>query len=223
MESERRYDAAVFDLDGTLLDTLGDLTNSLNYALGSVGLPLRSRDEVRQFVGNGIRRLIRRAVPGGEAHPDFEKVYERFREHYGEHCMDETEPYPGVLSLLDWMEEQGFRLAIVSNKADFAVKKLRDVYFNGLVETAIGEREGCRRKPEPDSVLHALSELGVEPGRAVYIGDSDVDMQTARNAGTDCILVSWGFRSREFLLSKGARPEGIAASVPELKRMLSEA
>lgn len=220
MKENRRYDAVIFDLDGTLLDTLADLTNSVNAALGTFGLPSRTSDEIRQFVGNGIRRLMQQAIPGGEAHPEFQQIYDLFREHYGVHCMDETEPYPGILSLLDWMKKEDFHSAIVSNKADFAVKKLRDVYFDDLVGVAIGEREGCRRKPAPDSVLQALEELEVEPDRAVYVGDSDVDLLTARNAGLDCICVCWGFRSRDFLLACGASPEHMASSVRDLKEML---
>lgn len=221
MEEKRRYDAIIFDLDGTLLDTLADLTGSVNAAMKQFGLPGRTLDEVREFVGNGIRRLIQRVVPGGETHPEFEQILDYFREHYGAHCMDETEPYPGIVSLLDWLRKTGVRTAIVSNKADFAVKKLRDVYFDELIEVAIGEREGVRKKPEPDSVLQALEELGVERGRAVYVGDSDVDLQTAGNAGLDCILVSWGFRSREFLLAAGAAPEQIVSNVRELKAFLA--
>lgn len=217
---KRPYDAVIFDLDGTLLDTLADLAGSVNAAMRQFGLPERTLDEVRMFVGNGIRKLIQRAVPGGESHPEFERILDFFREHYGVHCMDETEAYPGILSLLDWLKRMDIHAAIVSNKADFAVKKLRDVYFKELVEVAIGEREGVRKKPEPDSVLQALTELGVECGRAVYVGDSDVDLQTAGNAGLDCILVSWGFRSRDFLLAAGAVPGQIVASVRDLKSLL---
>lgn len=217
---DRKYDAVIFDLDGTLLDTLADLTNSANAVLRQYGMAQRSREEIRSFVGNGIRRLICRMVPGGEDCPELEQVYDGFCEYYKEHCMEETEPYPGVPALLDWLQKQGYRTAIVSNKADFAVKKLRDVYFGDLIDTAIGEKPGCRRKPAPDSVEQALAYLGVARERAVYIGDSDVDIETAANAGTDCIAVSWGFRSREFLIGHGAQPERIAANVNELKALL---
>lgn len=216
----RKYNAVIFDLDGTLLDTLEDLKNSANAAAGKYGMPQYSREDISSFVGNGIRRLIQQVVPGGEENPRFEEVFQAFKEHYAVHCMDETEPYPGIPALLDWLKKSGCRTAIVSNKADFAVKKLRDVYFGDLVDVAIGEREGCRRKPAPDSVLQALSELGVERERAVYVGDSEVDLLTARNAGMDCISVSWGFRSRDCLLEHGASPEYIAANVNQLKAML---
>lgn len=215
-----RYDAVVFDLDGTLLDTLADLTNSANAMMRQFGMPQRTTDEIRSFVGNGIRRLIQQIVPGGEENPEFERVYSGFRAYYNEHCMEETEPYPGIIALLDWLKKAGCRTAIVSNKADFAVKKLRDIYFGELIDAAIGEREGCRRKPAPDSVFQALAELGIDRSRAVYVGDSDVDLRTAENAGMDCIAVSWGFRSRAFLLDHGADPAQIAANVNEMKSML---
>lgn len=218
--NNRKYDAVIFDLDGTLLDTLGDLTNSANAVLRQYGMPERTREEIRSFVGNGIRRLIQRIVPGGESNPEFENIYGSFRQYYNEHCMEETEPYPGIVALLDWLEKAGYRSAIVSNKADFAVRKLSDVYFGDLIGAAIGEREGCRKKPDPDSVFQALEQLGADRSRAVYIGDSDVDVQTAANAGMDCIAVSWGFRSREFLIENGADEERIAANVNEVKALL---
>ncbi len=219
-KKDRRYDAVIFDLDGTLLDTLADLTNSVNAVLAQHGMPQFSQEEIRSFVGNGIRRLIQRSVPGGDLNPEFEEIHRSFREYYNAHCMDETEPYPGIPALLGWLQQEGYRIAIVSNKADFAVKKLRDVYFGELVQVAIGEHEGCRRKPAPDSVLQALKELEVEPSRAVYVGDSDVDIQTAVNAQMPCIAVSWGFRSREFLIEHGAVPEQIAANVNEVRALL---
>lgn len=219
---QRRYDAVIFDLDGTLLDTLSDLTSSANAAAMKYGFVKRSREEIRSFVGNGIRRLIQQIVPEGEENPDFENVYTSFREHYNAHCMDETEPYPGIMLLLDQLKKEGYKTAIVSNKADFAVKKLKDVYFGELVDVAIGEREGCRRKPAPDSVWKALEEIGVERDRAVYVGDSDVDIMTAKNAEMDCIPVSWGFRSREFLIGHGAKPDDIASNVRELKDILEK-
>lgn len=215
-----KYNAVIFDLDGTLLDTLEDLKNSANAAAAKYGMPQYGREEICSFVGNGIRRLIRQVVPGGEDNPQFEQVFQAFKEHYAVHCMDETEPYPGIPALLGWLKKSGRRTAIVSNKADFAVKKLRDVYFGELVDVAIGEQEGCRRKPEPDSVFQALSELGVKREQAVYVGDSEVDLLTAKNAGMDCISVSWGFRSRDFLMEHRARPERIAADVNQLKDML---
>ena len=151
-DRERRYDAVVFDLDGTLLDTLSDLTCSANAAAAKYGFAERTREEIRSFVGNGLRRLIQQMIPEGESDPDFENVYNSFKEHYAVHCMDETEPYPGVMALLDWLKKEGYKTAIVSNKPDFAVKKLKDVYFGELADAAIGDREGYNRKPAPDSV-----------------------------------------------------------------------
>lgn len=217
----RRYDAVVFDLDGTLLDTLADLTSSINAVMEQYGMMGYTQEQVRGFVGNGIRRLLERAVTREVSMEEFEEIHKSFRAHYDVHCMDETEPYPGILSLLDWLDKEGYKTAIVSNKADFAVKKLRDIYFKGLVPVAIGEREGCRRKPAPDSVFQALQALGISRERAVYVGDSDVDIDTAANAGLDCIAVSWGFRSREFLLEHGAEANQIAANVKELRNLLT--
>ncbi|MCD7737196.1 MAG: HAD family hydrolase [Lachnospiraceae bacterium] len=217
---KKHYDAVIFDLDGTLLDTLRDLTDSTNAVLARYGMPQYSQEDVRSFVGNGIRNLLLRTVPNGEANQDFEKVFEDFKHYYEEHCLDATEPYPGIPYLLSELHKSGCRMAIVSNKADFAVKKLNKVYFGDLIEVAVGEREGCRRKPEPDSVLLALEELNVPLERAVYIGDSEVDLLTAKNSGIDGIIVTWGFRSREALLAAGADPDRMAANVRELISML---
>ncbi|MCC8067190.1 MAG: HAD-IA family hydrolase [Clostridiales bacterium] len=217
---DKRYDAVVFDLDGTLLDTLKDLADSTNTVLSRYKMPQYDQEEIRGFVGNGIRRLLQRTVPQGEENPKFPDVYETFKTYYAEHCLDSTEPYPGIPLLLSALHKAGCRMAIVSNKADFAVKKLSSVYFGTMIESAVGEREGCRRKPAPDSVFLALEELGVPKERAVYIGDSEVDIQTAANAGIDSIIVTWGFRDRDVLLANGAVPEQMAANVKELLSML---
>jgi phosphoglycolate phosphatase len=214
------YKAVIFDLDGTLLDTIDDLKNSVNAAAAQYGLPTHSREKVSSLLGNGIRYLISHAVPDGEANPDFEGIFQAFKAHYAVHCMDETEAYPGIMALLEWLKKSGYRTAIVSNKVDPAVKKMKDVYFGELIEIAIGEREDIRRKPAPDSVLKTLAELGVEKEDAVYVGDSEVDLLTAQNAGMDCIAVSWGFRSREHLIAHGAKPEQIVDTVLELKEKL---
>ncbi len=202
-----RYEAVVFDLDGTLLDTLEDLTEAVNAALRSQNLPERTKEEVRNFVGNGIVNLMRRAVPGGEGHPAFDSMMDEFRRFYGKHCRDKTAPYHGIPELLDCLARKGVRMAVVSNKADFAVQELIPVYFGGRIAVAHGENEaeGIRKKPCADMVFRALEELGCPAGRAVYVGDSDVDLQTAANAGMACISVSWGFRGREFLEEKGAK------------------
>ena len=195
----------IFDLDGTLLDTLQDLADAVNYALRKEGMPERTIDEVRQFVGNGVRLLMIRAVPGGESNPLFEETFAQFKEYYGEHCNDNTKPYEGMIELLETLKSKGYSVAIVSNKIDFAVKELSVLYFKGIVPVAIGEKEGVRRKPAPDTVREALKELGRTAEEAVYVGDSDVDIKTAKNADMPCISVLWGFRDLEFLEEHGAK------------------
>lgn len=199
----KRFDTVIFDLDGTLLNTLEDLADAVNHALAFCGMPERTLEEVRQFVGNGIRKLMIRAVPEGEANPEFERAFDEFRSYYKVHCNDKTKPYPGVQEMLLKLREKGYHLAIVSNKADFAVKELQELYFQD-VETAIGEREGVARKPAKDMVYQALGEMKAKPEGAVYVGDSDVDIETAANSGLPCISVTWGFRDREFLQEHGA-------------------
>jgi len=199
-----KYKTVIFDLDGTLLDTLQDLTNSVNFALRSMQYPERSLEEVRTFVGNGIGKLIERAVP---EHTDTQSVHtalQIFKKHYEYHCEDCTLPYPGIYPLLDRLAENGLQIAVVSNKADFAVKKLCQQYFGERILLAVGERDGIRRKPAPDTVFSVISQLKTKPEETVYVGDSDVDIETARNAGIDSIIVTWGFRNRDDLLRAGA-------------------
>lgn len=217
---QRKYDTVIFDLDGTLLDTLDDLTDSVNAVLAQHQMDPYTRDQIRSFVGNGIRRLLLRAVPGGEQNPEFEQIFEEFRQYYSIHCMDKTGVYPGIKELLEQLSAEGYNLAIVSNKADFAVKKLRDRYFKESIRVAIGEREQVRRKPFPDTVYQALEELGAQRSRAVYIGDSEVDIQTAANADIDAVIVQWGFRDRAFLIEQGAKEECMAADADELRERL---
>lgn len=198
------YTAAIFDMDGTILNTLDDLAASTNAALAAHGMPLRTKDEVRQFVGNGIPNLIRRAVPAGTDDDTKRKVFETFCAHYAEHDADVTAPYPKIPELLEDLRSHGVKLAVVSNKGDFAVQALVKHYFDGLFDYAVGEREGIRRKPAPDTVFAALESLDVTPDKAVYVGDSEVDVATAANSGLDCLSVTWGFRSVETLLEAGA-------------------
>lgn len=203
----QKKDTVVFDLDGTLLDTLDDLMNSVNYALESNGYPARTKDEVRRFVGNGILLLMQRALPSGQENPDFDKVFAGFKEHYGIHCNDLTKPYDGIMELLELLKEKGVKMAIVSNKADFAVKELSEIYFKGIIPVAIGEKEseGIRKKPAPDTVMEALRQLGSTTENAVYVGDSEVDLATAENCGMDYILCEWGFRERKKLEELGGK------------------
>ena len=189
----------VFDLDDTLLDTLGDLAGSVNYALRKHGLPECSLQEVRSFLGNGIVRLMQGAVKNAVQGAAFEEVFQTFRSHYLEHCLDTTQPYPGILPMMEKLREAGVKMAIVSNKLHPAVQELSRRFFAELVTSAVGESETVRRKPNPDGVLRALKEMGSRPEEAVYVGDSEVDWETARNAGLRCALVCWGFRDEEFL------------------------
>lgn len=200
----KRYDTVIFDLDGTLLDTLEDLTDAVNYALRESRMPERTIDEVRRFVGNGVQRLMELAVPDGVSGPVFEETFAKFKEYYGVHCNDKTRAYEGVLPLLRELGEEGYALAIVSNKLDSAVKELSEIYFEGIVTTAIGEKAGVAKKPAPDTVYEALRVLGMPKERAVYVGDSEVDVMTAKNAGLPCISVLWGFRDEAFLREHGA-------------------
>ena len=198
-----KYKLAVFDMDGTILDTLEDLADSTNYALTSNGLPERTIDEVRSYVGNGIRLLIERAVPQGTEPELSNKVFKTFKEYYKTHCAIKTRPYDGIKKVLTSLRKAGCLTAVVSNKADFAVKDLCRDYFNGLFDIAVGEREGIDKKPAPDGVFEVLSKLNINKKEAVYIGDSDVDFATSKNAGIDVIMVGWGFRDEEFLREKG--------------------
>ena len=197
--------AAVFDMDGTILNTLDDLMDSTNFALKNNGLKERSLEEIRFFVGNGIQKLIERAVPQGTSKEVFEKVFADFKSHYKIHCADKTSYYDGIPSVIQTLRKMGVKTAVVSNKADFAVQELVEVYFKGLFDVALGEKTGVSKKPSPDMVNAALSVLGVEKEAAFYIGDSDVDFETAKNSSLDFIGVSWGFRGRKFLENLGAK------------------
>lgn len=199
----RTYDAVIFDLDGTLLNTLEDLADSVNYALALQSLPCRSVDEVRQFVGNGVANLMARAVPEGTAAKTQAQCLLDFQANYRDNMRNKTAPYPGVVALLETLKKEGCKLAVVSNKFQDAVRALCPLYFETLLDTAEGESDRAQKKPAPDMVHNAMEALGVTPDRAVYVGDSDVDIETARNAGLPCISVTWGFRDRAFLEGHG--------------------
>ena len=201
------YSTYIFDLDGTLLDTLGDLAASVNFALRTHGMPEHSLDDVRRFVGNGVRKLMERAVPDGADNPRFDETFATFRQYYMAHSLDTTRPYEGIPETLAALKARGCHLAVVSNKMMAATQELCHHFFPDTIEVAIGEDEaaGIRRKPAPDTVFAALKALGVGKEDAAYVGDSDVDIQTARNAGLPCISVLWGFRDRDFLISHGAQ------------------
>ncbi len=202
----KQYNTYIFDLDGTLLDTLDDLTAAVNYALRQHGMPEHTREEVRHMVGNGVRLLMVRAVPDGDKNPRFDDAFCTFREYYMEHSLDTTRPYDGIPELLQTLRRQGKRVAVVSNKFYAATRELCQHFFADSVEVAIGEHEaeGIRKKPAPDTVIEAFRQLGVSKENAVYVGDSDVDLQTAVNSGLPCISVLWGFRDQAFLEAHGA-------------------
>lgn len=209
-----RYDAVIFDLDGTLLNTLDDLAAAVNYALAAAGLPARTTEEVRTFVGNGVKLLVHRAVPAGTSPEAEAACLAVFKERYRSHMGDKTAPYPGVVEALKALRARGCKLAVCSNKFDAAVEGLAHDYFPGLLDAAAGENEagGVPKKPHPAMVLRVMETLGAHPARTVYVGDSDVDIDTAKNAGIPCVSVTWGFRDRAFLLAHGAsvfidRPE----------------
>ena len=201
------YKTYIFDLDGTLLDTLGDLAASVNYALRMHRMPEHSIDDVRRFVGNGVRKLMERAIPEDAENSDFEVTFATFRQHYMAHSLDTTKPYEGIPETLEALKAKGCHLAVVSNKMMAATQDLCRHFFPDTIEVAIGENEaaGIRKKPAPDTVFEALRQLGVGQDGAVYVGDSDVDIETARNSGLPCISVLWGFRDRDFLLQHGAK------------------
>ncbi len=197
-------DTVIFDMDGTVLDTLDDLMVSVNYVLERFGMPEHSKEEYRQYFGNGIRYALQCAVPAGTGEEVIDQMLPLFKEHYGEHCLDKTGPYEGILELMRELKERGYRMAIVSNKIDAAVKDLNRRFFSEYVDVAIGERDGVLRKPAPDTVYVALKELNSKKETSVYVGDSEVDYQTALNSGLPCISVLWGFRKKEYLMEQGA-------------------
>ena len=196
--------AVIFDLDGTLLNTLDDLATAVNWALRQNGMAERTIDEVRRFVGNGVRRLIEQAVPEGTDEARLERTFADFKRYYVAHCQDKTCLYPGIDDMLNGLKARGHRMAIVSNKLQAGVDELYDRYFRDSVEVAVGERPGIARKPAPDMVHAALGALGIGHTDAIYVGDSDVDLLTAHNSGLPCISVLWGFRDKDFLLAHGA-------------------
>lgn len=212
----------VFDLDGTLLDSLQDLACSVNHALTEHGMPTRSETEIRLMLGNGVRRLVGQAVPQGTPEDITEQVLATFRVHYAKHCHDLTHPFDGIMDMLAELHRRGYRMAIVSNKPASAVQELNAQFFSGYMNIAVGESTTVRRKPNPDGVLEAIRRMGATPSEAVYVGDSEVDFVTAQNAGIPCITVLWGYRDETFLRNTGAtlfarRP----SELPELLEHIS--
>ena len=217
----KKYDTVIFDLDGTLLNTLEDLADAVNFVMRKNHYPQRTIEEVRRFVGNGIRRLMELAVPENISETEFEQVFEEFKNYYTEHCQIKTCAYDGVMPLLKHLHENGYAMAIVSNKNHAAVCELNDIYFKDYIEVAIGQKDGIRKKPAPDTVVQALKELGKTKERAVYVGDSEVDFATAKNSGMDCVLVTWGFRNLEEL--KEFQPVAFVDTAEQLQMILEQA
>ena len=215
-----KYKTAIFDMDGTILDTLEDLTDAVNAAMRFARAPERTPDEVRAFVGNGAKKLMERSLPAGTSRARVEEVLAFYRPYYESHAAEKTAPYAGIPALLAELRRQGMRLAVASNKPDGAVKRLAAQYFPGLFDAAVGERPGLRVKPAPDLLLVAMQLTGARPEETVYIGDSDVDIATAANTGTACVSVAWGFRDEAFLRKNGAKR--VVCSAQELYAALTE-
>lgn len=210
--------AVIFDLDGTLLYTLQDLADAVNAGLKTGGMPERTLEEVRSFVGNGVTMLMARAVPDGKSCPKFDMMMQAFKDYYKEHCSDNTVPYEGIPQLLAKLREAGIKTAVTSNKLDSAVKVLCNDFFPGLIDIALGDAAGQNRKPEPDMLYSAMNILKVSKDEVIYVGDSEVDIVTAKNAGLKCVSVSWGFKDKSFLLDNGA--EIIVDTVDELEQWI---
>lgn len=199
-----KIDTIIFDLDGTLLNSLEDLRVSVNYALFGFKYPKQTLDMVRRNVGNGIEKLMERSLPDGKDNVNYEVCLEIFKEHYKTHMSVNTKPYPHIIETLAALKSRGYKLAVVSNKFDAAVKPLCQKYFKSLIDVAIGQSKDTKKKPAPDTVYMALDELESSAETSIYVGDSEVDIQTAKNSGMDCISVSWGFKTKEFLEQNGA-------------------
>jgi phosphoglycolate phosphatase len=197
----------IFDLDGTLLNTLEDLADSTNFALTSFGYPQRTVEEIRSFVGNGVAKLIERAIPDGKLNADFEACLNLFKQNYAQNMYNKTAPYDGIIDLLKNLRQNGCKIAVVSNKFDLAVKELCKKYFPNLIDIAIGENEanGIKKKPAPDTIFKAMETLSAKIEDCIYVGDSEVDIQSAQNSKMPCISVLWGFKNREFLENHGAK------------------
>lgn len=199
-----KYNTYIFDLDGTILDTLLDLANAVNFAMRAKGFPERTTKEVRSFIGNGIKVLIKRAVPENTSEDDYAEALEIFTEYYLEHIADYTKPYDGIIDVINELKKKGCKTAVVSNKAHIAAQAVVKDFFGDIFDIVVGKMDEFPSKPEPDSLLYTIKSLGAEKGKCIYIGDSDVDVLTAHNAGLECIGVTWGNRDEDVLLASGA-------------------
>jgi len=200
-----KYEIIIFDLDGTLINSLEDLKDSVNYMLYEFEYSKKTLFDVRNAVGNGVEKLVERMIPDGIENPNYEKCLKIFRDHYSKNMDKKTVAYPYIMEMLETLQSKGYKIAVVSNKFDTAVKPLCKKYFDGLVNIAIGQSKDMKKKPEPDTVFLALQHFQSTPEKAVFVGDSEVDIQTAQNANMDCISVSWGYRSKNFLTQNNAK------------------
>lgn len=218
MRAMKKYELVIFDMDGTILYTLTDIVNGLNYALKKNHYPERTQEQVRKFIGNGIRHEVIHSLPKDVSEDVIDQVFDDFNEYYAVHCGDTTRPYEGVVELIEKLNQNGILTAVVSNKGDYAVQQLMEQYFPKLFKMGVGEKKGVRRKPYPDTVNEVLKALDIKCENAVYIGDCEVDIETAKNASMDGIIVEWGYRDHDFLVEHGAQV--LVKDVEELKNIL---
>jgi len=199
-----KFDTILFDLDGTLLNTLDDLADSVNMVMETEGYPLRTKDEIKAFIGDGVKLLMKRALPDHTDEEEVQRCLTLFREIYKKNMLNQTNPYPGIQELLNQLKNMNLKIGVISNKPDLATKELCGLFFQGKVDAAIGDNHERQKKPAPDNVFEAMKQLQSSREGSLYLGDSNVDMQTAKNAGLTCVGVTWGYRSREVLLAEGA-------------------
>lgn len=200
-----KHKTLIFDLDGTLLDTLDDLCSAFNYALKTCGYRVRTKSELKSFVGNGVKKALDRATDNSLSEDELLRLTNCFKKYYISFNSKKTKPYPGIIDLLKNLKEKGCKTAVVSNKFDEAVKMLCNGYFNGYIDYAVGESNKTRKKPEIDGIKDVCNKLSADLSECIYIGDSDIDILTAKNAKIPCISVSWGFRTKDFLIKSGAK------------------
>ena len=216
-----KFDTILFDLDGTLLNTLDDLADSVNAVMKKEGYALRTKDEIMAFIGDGVKMLMKRSLPQETCEEDIHRCLSQFREIYMKNMLNQTKPYDGILDLLRKLKSMGLKIGVVSNKLDEATKELCSLFFEGNVDAAIGDNHERKKKPAPDNVFEAMRQLHAVKDKTLYVGDSNVDMQTAQNAGLTCVGVTWGYRSREVLLEEGAdyiidRPDQLTGLIESL-------
>ncbi len=215
-----RYKTIIWDLDGTLLDSLEDLKDSTNYALSKFGFAQRTSEEIKKSLGKGVGHLVASSLPCGDKNPHFNEVLEVFKTHYLENSANKTRPYPHIINTLEALKANGVKMAVVSNKFDGAVKEISRKYFGDIFELQIGETKNMRRKPAPDMPLYAMQKLGAKKEETLFIGDSEVDLKTAQNTGIKCLSALWGFKTKEELLENGA--QNFAERTEDLSRLLLE-